>query len=58
MTSTEKDILLAKIDTLSSSFADVQLQSIVRLLREVVCDIVTIDRSDMGFTANKKNNND
>lgn len=49
MTQHDKDILLAKIDTLHYSLADVQLQAITTLVRDLIISIEVTSRDEMGF---------
>lgn len=49
----DKTIIVAKIDTLYYSISDVQLQSILTLLRDVVNSLPIEGKKDMGFTNTK-----
>jgi len=54
MTSEDKKLLVAKIDTLYYSIDDVRLQSILTLLRDTVSSIKITEGKGMGFTADKE----
>lgn len=54
MTSSNQDILLAKIDTLYYSLADPQLQSIVSLIRDLAANVDIEDKGELGFGQHPK----
>lgn len=49
MNSNEKELLLAKIESLMNSIADVQLQQVVRLLWEVTNHATINNKGTFGF---------
>lgn len=54
MSLNNKELLLAKIDTLYYSIADPQLQSVVGLLRDVVAHVDIDDKGELGFGKSSK----
>lgn len=49
-----KDVLLAKIDTLWQSVSDTQLATVILLMREIVSLTEVDEKGEMGFGQNTK----
>lgn len=58
MNSKDKEILIAKIETLRWSFSDTQLQALTALMHDIVYSITCNEPKEMGFGAKKKEQND
>lgn len=54
MSKEDKDILLAKIDTLQYSFSDMQMQAIMSTMRDLVVSLPCVDKSELGFVKGKE----